>query len=160
MVIGVWRYLRISNQGLAHTFLFVVWLQKEKNMKTIVIWKLSVFCGFYGRIVPIYANNEEEEITSFHTSTRNPDIDDLDVLFEPNLSPMPYMQLIADARDLYVMGHGNSWRSMGGRSFYSSYTLYNEQGIMAYLKNALAEDKAQSTWDTLKSLGQAKINID
>ena len=35
---GVWRYPLIDNQGLAHTFLFVVWLQKEHQMskRTII----------------------------------------------------------------------------------------------------------------------------
>ena len=128
-------------------------------MSTITIWNLSIFCGFYGKIIPYYTNSESKEFTSFHTSTRNPDIEDLEVSFEPNLKPMTFFQLIEEARDLYIIGHGNSWRSMEGRVFYTDYTLYGEQGIVTYLKNIFMEDKMQNIWNKLKSWGQIKIDI-
>lgn len=46
MVIGVWRYLLIHIQGLAHTFFFVVWLQKKYQMdKDYIIFQEN---GLFG----------------------------------------------------------------------------------------------------------------
>lgn len=38
-------------------------------METIAIWKLSTFCGFYGRIIPNFPTNKEnEKFNSFYES--------------------------------------------------------------------------------------------
>ena len=131
-------------------------------MKNIAIWKLSTFCGFYGRVIPYYPhNNEDEKFNAFHTYTRNPDMDDLKVSFEPNLKPMTFMQLVADtSTNLYVMGHGDSWRNFDGKHLYEFYTMYTMQGLMIHLQNILAEEKFKKAWDELILVDQVKINID
>lgn len=64
-------------------------------MGTIVIWKLSTFCGFYGRVIPHYPHNDKnEKFNAFHTYTRSSDIDDLEVTFEANLKPMDLINYV------------------------------------------------------------------
>lgn len=130
-------------------------------MKTIVIWSLPTFCRFYGRVIPYYPHdNENKEFNSFYTHTKNLDIDDLTVIFEPNLKPMNYIDLVINSKNLYVMGHGSSQRYFGGRYFYEFYTLYTKQGISNYLQNMLIEEKCKETLHKLESTDQVKIYLD
>ena len=91
------------------------------------IWKLSVFCGFYGRIIPV-KEDANGYMREFHTTTRNEDIDDLYVSFNANMKPMTFMQIIS-SKDLYVIGHGQAEENYCGSVFYSKYTLFTKEQI-------------------------------
>lgn len=131
-------------------------------MNTITIWKLSIFCRLYGRVVPYYPNNnEDEKFNSFHTYTRNVDIDDLQVSFEPNLKPMSYIDLVANsATNLFVMGHGCTRWDFSHRRFYETYTLYDKNGIVAFLQNALTKKRCDEVLHELTLIGQIIIDLD
>jgi hypothetical protein len=96
-------------------------------MNRAAIWELSLFCKFYGRIIP---ENQDQNgcFSRFHTSTRNPDIDDLDVSFNEKLEPMNFNQLLILSRGLFVIGHGDSWNDYG-RVFFEKYTLFSREQI-------------------------------
>lgn len=129
-------------------------------METIVIWNLSTFCRFYGKIIPYYPHsNENEKFNSFHTYTKNSNIEELKVIFEQNLSPMSFMDLVINTNYLYVMGHGNTWINVDGRCSYESYTLYTENGIKSYLHNIFTEEKYNKVLHELALLNQVKIHL-
>lgn len=96
------------------------------------IWKLSVFCGKYGRIVPV---NEDSNglMRRFHTSTRNEDIE-----------------------DLYVIGHGEAEEDYRGSVFYSKYTLFTGEQIKQ-LNWKTIKYVGMHAWGTLQDCGQAVI---
>ena len=61
---------------------------------------------------------ENEKFNSFHTYTRDTSVDDLNVVFEPNLKPMSFMDLVSEsATNLYVMGHGNTRFDFSNRCY-------------------------------------------
>lgn len=119
------------------------------------IWNLSVFCGIYGRIIPV---NEDSKgyMKRFHTTTRKEDVDDLYVDFNADMSPMTFMQLISSSRDLYVIGHGKAEEDYRGRVFYSKYTLYTNDQIKR-LNWKTIEYVGMHAWGTLRNSGQAVI---
>ena len=119
------------------------------------IWQLSIFCGKYGRIVPV---NEDANgfMTRFHTYTRNEDIDDLYVDFNVEMKPMTFMQIMKDSRDLYVIGHGIAEEDYRGSVFYSKYTLYTNDQIKK-LSWKTIEYVGMHAWGTLINNGQAVI---
>jgi len=119
------------------------------------IWELSVFCRFYGRIIPV---NEDANgyMQRFHTSTRNEDIDDLYVSFNAKMKPMTFMQLVSNAKDLYVIGHGKAEEDYKGSVFYSKYTLFTSEQIKQ-LSWKTIEYVGMHAWGTLLNNGQAVI---
>ncbi|MDM8208087.1 hypothetical protein QUW17_09395, partial [Bacteroides gallinaceum] len=131
-------------------------------MKSVTIWKLSTFCRFYGRVIPYYPNNNEnEKFNSFHTYTRDTSVDDLNVVFEPNLKPMSFMDLVSEsATNLYVMGHGNTRFDFSNRCYYESYTMYTKQGIVTLLQGILSEEKLNEVLHELNLMDQVQINLD
>lgn len=130
-------------------------------METIAIWKLSTFCGFYGRIIPNFPTNKaNEKFNSFHTYTSNPDIDDLKVTFEPKLEPMYFMDLVSESTKLFVMGHGSFYRDCYGRGFYESYTLYDMNGLIEYLKKNIAEEELNKVLKDLNLMSQTMVKLD
>lgn len=130
-------------------------------MKSVVIWKLSAFCRFYGRVIPYYPNNNEnEKFNSFHTYTRDTSVDDLEVTFEPNLKPMTFMDLVSQsATNLYVMGHGNTRFDFSNRCYYKSYTMYTKQGIIAFLHGILTDERCNEILHELNLMDQVKIEL-
>lgn len=130
-------------------------------MTTITIWKLSTFCGFYGKVIPHYINGWDGVFKSFHTSTRNPDVDDLEIVFEPNLEPMTFIDLISMSNsNLYIMGHGHTWQEYSGKCFYANYTMYSEEGLKKYFCNKFTEEKCKGIWEKLTSINQTIISLD
>lgn len=118
------------------------------------IWKLSVFCGKYGRIVPV---NEDSNglMRMFHTSTRNEDIEDLYVDFNDKMDPMSFMQIVS-SKDLYVIGHGEAEEDYRGSVFYSKYTLFTGEQIKQ-LNWKTIKYVGMHAWGTLQDCGQAVI---
>lgn len=118
------------------------------------IWKLSVFCGFYGRIIPV-KEDANGYMREFHTTTRNEDIDDLYVSFNANMKPMTFMQIIS-SKDLYVIGHGQAEENYCGSVFYSKYTLFTKEQIKQLLGKTIVFVGMHS-WGSLLDQDQAVI---
>ena len=62
-------------------------------MNNAAVWRLSSFCQFYGRVIPV-DQKSDGKFSKFHTYTRNPDIDDLYVKFNEELEPMNFQQIV------------------------------------------------------------------
>lgn len=118
------------------------------------IWRLSVFCGFYGRIIPV-KEDANVYMREFHTTTRNEDIDDLYVSFNANMKPMTFMQIIS-SKDLYVIGHGQAEENYCGSVFYSKYTLFTKEQIKQLLGKTIVFVGMHS-WGSLLDQDQAVI---
>lgn len=128
----------------------------------MVIWDLPTFCRFYGRVKPY--NSNEGKFKEFTASKMEEDVD-THIIFDKRLEPMTVMNMLALSRGLFVIGYGNT-EDCWGKTYFESYTVYDEEGIRNYLKkfsiNKPETHKKIEIDDIVKELkewGQMALNI-
>ncbi|MCQ2287301.1 MAG: hypothetical protein MJZ76_10600 [Bacteroidales bacterium] len=119
------------------------------------IWRLTTFCGFYGKAVPFIV--KDGVFKKFYTHSRDEDVKDLYVEFNKNLAPMSYMDLVVSSRSLFVIGHGKAEEDYRGSVFYDKYTLFSEEQIKAMAEKNAIVFKGSSNLKSLLSYNQAVI---
>ena len=126
-------------------------------MKRAVAWDLPTFTRFYGRVVPTNSDSQER-FSRFSTSSRNDDIEELDVEFDKSLEPMTFMSLMMCSRELYVLGEGNTYSDWDGHTYFSNYTLFNREGLEKYLEQNASSNTGRIMRE-LDSAYQAVIDM-